>query len=72
MCKHVAAVLYGIGRRFDDDPLLFFKLRKINVNELIKNSISEKISGLILKSKQHSTRIIEDSEIDKLFGLSDE
>lgn len=71
MCKHVAAVLYGIGRRFDDDPLLFFKLRKIDVNELIRNSISEKISGLMSKSKQHSARIIADSEIDKLFGLSD-
>lgn len=72
MCKHVAAVLYGIGRRFDDNPLLFFKLRKININELIRNSISEKISGLISKFKQPSTRIIENSEICKLFGLSDE
>ena len=71
MCKHVAAVLYGIGRRFDDDPMLFFKLRKINIRELIKNSISEKISGLMSKSKQHSERIIEDSEIDMLFGLSE-
>ncbi|MBQ5450222.1 MAG: SWIM zinc finger family protein, partial [Treponema sp.] len=29
MCKHVAAVLYGIGSRFDKDPLLFFKLRGV-------------------------------------------
>ncbi|TFG38070.1 MAG: hypothetical protein E4H46_00495, partial [Desulfobacterales bacterium] len=25
MCKHVAAALYGIGARFDEDPSLFFK-----------------------------------------------
>ena len=28
MCKHVAAVLYGIGARLDQDPGLFFRLEK--------------------------------------------
>jgi uncharacterized Zn finger protein len=28
MCKHVAAVLYGIGARLDEEPALFFTLRK--------------------------------------------
>lgn len=27
MCKHVAAVLYGVGVRLDENPLLFFELR---------------------------------------------
>ena len=31
LCKHVAAALYGIGARFDEDPLLFFELRGIDV-----------------------------------------
>lgn len=29
LCKHVAAVLYGIGARVDENPLLFFELRGI-------------------------------------------
>ena len=31
LCKHVSAVLYGIAVRFDEDPLLFFALRGIEV-----------------------------------------
>jgi len=35
MCKHVAAVLYGVGARFDEDPALFFLLRQVNSEDLI-------------------------------------
>jgi len=35
MCKHVAAVLYGIGARFDHEPELLFLLRGVDKNELI-------------------------------------
>jgi len=35
MCKHVAAALYGIGARFDEDPRLFFKLRGVKIDDLI-------------------------------------
>ena len=35
LCKHLAAVLYGIGARLDEDPSLFFTLRKIDDSELI-------------------------------------
>lgn len=34
MCKHVAAVLYGVGARLDQDPALFFTLRGVEVSEL--------------------------------------
>jgi len=30
-----AATLYGIGACLDDSPSLFFKLRKVNVDDLI-------------------------------------
>ena len=30
MCKHVAAVLYGIGARLDHQPELLFALRKVD------------------------------------------
>ena len=35
MCKHVAAVLYGVGSRLDVDPVQLFKLRGVNFEELI-------------------------------------
>jgi uncharacterized Zn finger protein len=35
MCKHVAAVLYGIGARFDHQPELLFQLRGVDEKELI-------------------------------------
>jgi uncharacterized Zn finger protein len=35
MCKHVAAVLYGIGARLDQQPELLFKLTQVDENELI-------------------------------------
>ena len=35
MCKHVAAVLYGVGARLDDQPELLFRLREVDEKELI-------------------------------------
>ncbi len=35
MCKHVAAVLYGIGARLDSDPELLFRLRQVDHLELV-------------------------------------
>jgi uncharacterized Zn finger protein len=38
MCKHVAAVLYGIGARLDQQPELLFRLNQVDENELIANA----------------------------------
>ena len=35
MCKHVAAVLYGIGARLDQQPELLFRLHQLDEKELI-------------------------------------
>lgn len=35
MCKHVAAVLYGVGARLDEKPGLFFTLRGVDMEELL-------------------------------------
>jgi DNA-binding transcriptional regulator YiaG len=35
MCKHVAAALYGAGRRLDTEPELLFLLRGVNAEDLI-------------------------------------
>jgi len=40
MCKHVAAVLYGVGSRLDDRPELLFLLRDVDAQELISTEIA--------------------------------
>ena len=41
MCKHVAAVLYAIGARLDQQPELLFKLHKVDEKELIAKAGKE-------------------------------
>src|SRR6202043_2606152 len=38
MCKHVAAVLYGVGARLDEKPALLFALRGVDENQLLANA----------------------------------
>ncbi|HWC97765.1 MAG TPA: SWIM zinc finger family protein [Candidatus Sulfopaludibacter sp.] len=38
MCKHVAAVLYGVGARLDKEPELLFQLHKVDAAELIASA----------------------------------
>jgi hypothetical protein len=40
MCKHVAAVLYGVGARLDTDPEMLFKLRKVDHLELVGSAVA--------------------------------
>lgn len=40
MCKHVAAVLYGIGNRLDKRPELLFRLRGVDPQELVSLSVN--------------------------------
>jgi hypothetical protein len=69
MCKHVAAVLYGVGARLDDDPNWFFVLRKVNINDHISDTISKKAQTLLEKSKTKSRRVFEDTDISDMFGI---
>jgi uncharacterized Zn finger protein len=39
MCKHVAAVMYGVGNRLDSSPELLFLLRAVDHLELIEQAI---------------------------------
>jgi uncharacterized Zn finger protein len=39
MCKHLAAVMYGIGNRLDSSPELLFHLRGVDHQELIEQAI---------------------------------
>ena len=39
MCKHLAAVMYGVGHRLDSSPELLFLLRGVDQAELIEQAI---------------------------------
>jgi len=39
MCKHIAAVLYGVGARLDHQPELLFLLRNVDHEELITTDL---------------------------------
>jgi uncharacterized Zn finger protein len=41
MCKHVAAVMYGVGNRLDKSPELLFLLRGVDHRELIEQAIPD-------------------------------
>jgi uncharacterized Zn finger protein len=69
MCKHVAAVLYGIGARLDVSPLLFFKLRSIPFEDLLKKSVDEKMKNLLKNAHRKTNRVLQGEDISKIFGL---
>ena len=69
MCKHVAAVLYGIGARFDDDPLLFFELRGIDVERFIDVTLANRVESMLENADASSERIITGGDWEKLFGV---
>ncbi len=63
MCKHVAAVLYGVGARFDHRPELLFLLRGVDEKELIAGA-----GASIPQSKAASAKILNTSDLE-IFGL---
>lgn len=69
MCKHVAAVLYGVGARLDENPGLFFVLRDVNIDDLVAKAVTEKSETLLRKSARTSRRVIASDDISDMFGI---
>ena len=69
MCKHVAAVLYGIGARLDNNPMLFFELRDLDGQALVKKSMERKLENMLKNAGKRSEREIDASEVFGIFGL---
>ncbi len=66
MCKHVAAVLYGIGSRLDKKPELLFHLRAVNENDLVAHIDT---SLPLAKKAPDAEKVLESDDISALFGL---
>ena len=69
MCKHVAAALYGIGARFDEDPLLFFELRGVDVGRFIDVALENRVESMLANADKPSDRIIQDEGWREWFGV---
>lgn len=69
MCKHVAAVMYGIGVRLDENPFYFFILRGIDPEALLKRTVEDHVEKLLAHRDVKNDRIIDDEDMEKLFHL---
>ena len=56
MCKHVAAVLYGVGARARPQPELLFVLRKVDHLELIEEADDAAPARRPPRARRRSTR----------------
>jgi len=66
MCKHVAAVLYGVGARLDQQPELLFKLRGVDPADLV-NSTGTGLSGAGIAPA--SGKVLDNAALGDVFGI---
>jgi uncharacterized Zn finger protein len=66
MCKHIAAVLYGVGARLDQQPELLFKLRQVDAKDLVAQAGAGLPKG---KHTPAASKVLDDSELADVFGL---
>src|SRR2546421_3837897 len=64
MCKHVAAVVYGVGARLDARPELLFKLRHVDERDLIARAGKD---IPLAKDTPEAAKILDDGDLSALF-----
>jgi len=64
MCKHVAAVLYGVGSRLDSQPGLLFSLRGVDAEELITAELA-----IPDTPSEVSSGALDDAQLGDIFGI---
>jgi len=65
MCKHIAAVLYGVGARLDSRPELFFTLRGVDIQDLFAAAGENVIAPL----ETSPDPALADSDLSSMFGV---
>lgn len=65
MCKHVAAALYGVGARLDQQPELLFVLRGVDPAELLARSVGR--AGAKASSRRSAR--LPDAALAGIFGI---
>lgn len=71
MCKHVAAVLYGVAARLDKRPELFFVLRTIEIEQFVGKAITRESKSMLKRAAVQSERVIaaDDADMAEMFGI---
>ena len=65
MCKHVAAALYGVGARIDQQPEMLFTLRGVEPAEMIAAAVTD----FPTRRKNGGGRILESDDMASVFGI---
>src|SRR5262245_12277677 len=65
VCKHVAAVLYGVGIRLDARPELFFTLRQVDQADLISSATT----GAVSRARPVAGKRIAENRLSAVFGI---
>jgi uncharacterized Zn finger protein len=65
VCKHLAAVLYGVGIRLDARPELFFVLRQVDQAELLSSATA----GAVSRARPTAGKRIADDRLSAVFGI---
>ncbi len=66
MCKHVAAVLYGVGARLDRSPELLFVLRNVDPSELIAKAATGAVTRTAVDTGERHLR---QDDLGAVFGI---
>lgn len=64
MCKHVAAVLYGVGARLDNEPELLFLLRHVEPQDLIRQA-----GNVPTMAHSDTQGALDSTDLSALFGI---
>jgi uncharacterized Zn finger protein len=67
MCKHVAAVMYGVGARLDHKPELLFLLRKVDHLELVAGAVDG--TRIAVAGKSRGKKTIAAQDLADVFGI---
>ena len=65
MCKHVAAVLYGVAARLDHEPEMLFTLRGVEPAELIAAAVTD----VPTTRKSGRRRLLKTDDMSSVFGI---
>jgi hypothetical protein len=67
LCKHVAAVMYGVGARLDHSPELLFTLRNVDHLELIGQAVTAENLDRALAG--NTAEALSTGDLGEMFGI---
>jgi uncharacterized Zn finger protein len=69
LCKHLAAVLYGVGNRLDQAPELLFTLRQVQQDELVAGATRANVLEVAGAGGQGKRKRLDGADLGAVFGI---